>query len=77
MVIQILGSGCPNCLSLERNAVEAISRANIAATIEKVTNANTIMEMGVMFTPALAIDGDVKSTGRILSADEIIQIIKA
>ena len=75
MTIQILGGGCPNCKQLEKNARRAIERLNIDATIEKITDSEAIMEMGVMMTPALAIDGEVKSTGRILSPDEVIELL--
>ena len=77
MKIQILGSGCPNCKRLETNAVEAVKASGIEAEIEKVTEIEQIIELGVMSTPALAIDGVVKSVGRILTKDQIIQLVKA
>ncbi len=76
MKVQILGSGCPNCKRLEENAAEALKAAGITAEIEKVTDIEKILEMGVMMTPALAVDGVVKSTGRVLNKDQIIQILK-
>ncbi len=71
MKIQILGSGCTKCKTLEANAREAVASAGIDAVIEKVTNIDEIMEMGVMMTPALVIDGEVKSVGKVLSVAQI------
>ncbi len=76
MVIQILGTGCPKCKTLEANAVKAVEEGNIAATIVKVTDLDEIMDMGVMMTPALAIDGDVKSMGKVLNKDQVLSLIK-
>ncbi|MFP4384600.1 MAG: thioredoxin family protein [Spirochaetia bacterium] len=76
MKIQILGAGCPKCQALERNAREAAQNSGINAEFEKVTDPDAILDMGVMMTPALAIDGDVKSTGRLLSANEIGEFLK-
>ncbi len=75
MIIQILGSGCPKCKALEANAKEAIAEGNIDATVEKITQMDEIMDMGVMMTPALAIDGVVKSVGKLLSKDQILKLI--
>jgi small redox-active disulfide protein 2 len=77
MKIQILGSGCPKCKALEANARAAVEEISLAAEIEKVTDIDDIMEMGVMMTPALAIDGEVKSSGKLLSKEKIIEILKA
>jgi small redox-active disulfide protein 2 len=76
MKIQVLGSGCPNCKRLEANALEAVRESGIQADVEKVTDLDQIMDMGVMMTPALAIDGEVKSTGKVLTRDQIVEIIK-
>lgn len=76
MTIQILGTGCAKCQALERNAREAVTRTGIAAEVIKVSDLNVIMEMGVMVTPALAIDGTVKKAGKLLSIEEIAAIIK-
>jgi len=77
MKIQILGTGCPKCKTLEANARQAIEAMALVAEIEKVTNIDAIMEMGVMMTPAIAIDGDVKSAGKVLTKDQIIEMLKA
>jgi small redox-active disulfide protein 2 len=76
MKIQILGTGCPKCQTLERNAREAAAKAGIAAEIVKVSDIDEIMNMGVMVTPALAVDGVVKKAGKVLTPDEIIGFIK-
>lgn len=75
MTIQILGSGCPKCKQLEANAREAIAKAGIAAEVEKVSDIDKIMEMGVMVTPALAVDGEVKSVGKLLTVEQILPIL--
>ncbi len=76
MKIQILGSGCPKCKALEANARKAVEELSLTAEIEKVTDTDEIMEMGVMMTPALAIDGEVKSVGKILSPDQVGEYLK-
>lgn len=76
MKVQILGPGCPNCKLLEQRAREAIAESGISAEIEKITDIDAIMEMGVMMTPALAIDGEVKRAGKVLAKSQIIEILK-
>jgi small redox-active disulfide protein 2 len=76
MKIQILGTGCPKCRQLEANAREALRGASLEASVEKVTDLDEIMNMGVMMTPALAIDGVVKSAGKVLNKDEIVRILQ-
>lgn len=71
MRIQILGTGCPKCKTLMANAEAAVKTAGIEATVEKVDQIADIMKMGVMITPALAVDGVVKSAGKVLSPEEI------
>jgi small redox-active disulfide protein 2 len=71
MTIQILGSGCPKCRLLEEHAREAVAELGIQAEFQKVQKIDEIMAMGVMMTPALAVDGQVKSTGRVLTKDQI------
>ncbi|MBU1356052.1 MAG: TM0996/MTH895 family glutaredoxin-like protein [Candidatus Edwardsbacteria bacterium] len=75
MKIQILGSGCPKCKTLNANAEKAVQELGIAAEIVKVTDIKEIMAFGVMLTPALAIDGVVKSTGHLLSPEQIKKLI--
>ena len=69
--IQILGTGCPKCKKLAENAEAAAKDLGVEFEIEKVTEINEIMKFGVMMTPALAIDGQVKAVGKVLSPDEI------
>jgi small redox-active disulfide protein 2 len=71
MKIQILGTGCPKCKKLAENAEAAAKELNIICEIEKITKINDIMSFGVMMTPALAIDGDVKVVGKVLTVEEI------
>jgi small redox-active disulfide protein 2 len=72
MKVQILGSGCAKCKTLEQHAREAVAELGIEAEVVKVSDIEAIMEMGVMSTPALAIDGVVKSVGRVLSKDQVL-----
>ena len=69
--IQILGTGCPKCNKLAENAKEAAESLGIEHQIDKVTKINEIMSFGVMVTPALVIDGQVKSAGKVPGVDEI------
>ncbi len=71
MKIQILGTGCPKCHKLAENADEAARSAGVAYELVKVTDVNEIMKFGVMITPALAIDGEVKVAGKVPSPEEI------
>ncbi len=71
MKIQILGTGCTKCRQLEANVREAVAQKGSSAEIEKVSDIDQIMEMGVMMTPALVIDGEVTSVGKVLSPDQI------
>ena len=73
--IQILGTGCPKCKKLAENAAAAIEETGAECEIEKVTQINDIMKFGVMMTPALAIDGRVKSSGKVLSTEEIKKML--
>ncbi len=75
MKIEILGTGCPKCKKLFENAQEAVKNLGISADVVKVEDIQLIMNAGVMFTPALAVDGEVKSAGKVLSVDEIKKII--
>lgn len=69
--IQILGTGCPKCKTLAAVADQAAKDLGIEYTLEKVTNINDISAFGVMFTPALVVDGEVKLAGRVPTADEV------
>lgn len=71
MKIQILGVGCPKCKQLEENVKKALEETGKKAEIEKITDINKIIEFGIMATPALAIDGKVKTSGKITTVEEI------
>jgi len=75
MKIEILGIGCPKCKQLTANAEAALKELDICADIAKVTDIGKITEYGVMMTPALAIDGTVVSTGKVLSKDNIKKLL--
>jgi small redox-active disulfide protein 2 len=77
MKIEILGSGCKNCNALESATQRALQQLGIDEAITKVTDYGQIASYGVMSTPALAIDGEVKTTGRVPSVDEIADLITA
>lgn len=71
MNIKILGPGCKNCKKLEANTREALSELGIEATIEKVENMEEIMAYGIMSTPALVVDEQVKFSGKTPSVKEL------
>ncbi|UCE49090.1 MAG: TM0996/MTH895 family glutaredoxin-like protein [Phycisphaerales bacterium] len=74
--IQVLGPGCPKCRQLAENAQAAIDRQELDFEVEKVTDINEIMKFGVMITPALVVDGQVKAVGKVPSPDEIKQMLE-
>ena len=69
--LQILGTGCPKCKMLAELTETAANDMGIEYEIEKVTDINEMMKFGVMMTPALAVDGQVKVVGKVPSPDEI------
>lgn len=74
-IIQILGTGCPKCKTLTANVEEAVRQLGIEASIEKVEKIPDILKFGIMTTPGLVIDGNVKSAGRLVSVDEIKKLL--
>lgn len=74
--IQILGTGCAKCKKLAEAAETAAQSTGCEYTIEKVTQISEIMKFGVMITPALVVDGTVKSTGRVPSVQEMQALLK-
>jgi small redox-active disulfide protein 2 len=74
--IQILGPGCSKCIKLVQNTEQAAKKLGLDFEIEKVTDIKEIMNFGVMMTPALVVDGKVKSVGKILTPAEIEAFIK-
>ena len=75
-MVQVLGPGCSKCAKLKENVETAVQQAGIKATVEKVTDINQMMSFGVMVTPALVIDGEVKSSGKVLSPEDIKQLLE-
>lgn len=75
MKIEILGVGCPKCKQLTANVEAAVKGLNIQAEISKVTDIGKITEYGVMMTPALAVDGKIVSSGKVLNRDEIKKLL--
>ncbi|MEW6382025.1 MAG: thioredoxin family protein [bacterium] len=73
--IQILGTGCPKCRKLAESAQEAAKALGLEFELEKVTDITAIMGFGVMMTPALAVDGQVKVTGRVPSVAELKKML--
>jgi small redox-active disulfide protein 2 len=74
--IQILGTGCPKCKQLAQCAEQAAKELGLEYELEKVTEINDIMKFGVMMTPALAIDGQVKSVGKVLGLVEMKKFLQ-
>lgn len=71
MKIQVLGTGCAKCKQLAANAEKAIAELGVQATVEKVEDLREIMKFGVMTTPALIVDGKVRSAGKVLSSQDV------
>ena len=76
MKIQILGTGCPKCKKTAESVQKAAEISGVDAEIVKVESIRDIMSYGVMMTPALAIDGNVKIAGKIPSPDQIVKWLK-
>jgi small redox-active disulfide protein 2 len=75
MKIEVLGTGCAKCKTLEENVKKAIAAKGIFAQVEKVEDIVKIMDYGVMNTPGLVINGEVKSTGKLLTVQEIQDLL--
>ena len=75
MKIEILGTGCPKCQALVANVEAAVRNLGIEAEVTKVEDIMEITSRGVMFTPALAIDGEIKASGKVLSPEQIRDLI--
>jgi small redox-active disulfide protein 2 len=75
MKVQILGTGCLKCRTLAANAEAAVAELGLKAEVEKVENIHDIAAMGVALTPALVVDGHVKTTGRLLSVSQIARLL--
>ena len=75
MKIEILGTGCPNCAKMTKNAQDAVAKSGKFAQVEKVEDINKILSYNVISMPALVIDSKVKSSGKVLSVEEILSFI--
>lgn len=75
MKIEILGTGCAKCEALLENTKQAVAQKGSFAQIEKVEDLVKIMEYGVMSTPGFVVNGEVKSTGKLLNVEEIKELI--
>ncbi len=73
MIVKVLGTGCLKCNALEQKVNYLAQKHNIAIQMEKVTDLDDITSYGVMMTPSLIINGDVKSSGKIPSDDQIVK----
>lgn len=73
--IKILGSGCAKCVKLAENAETAAKELGLDYSVEKVTDQNAIIDAGVLMTPALMVEGEIRSSGKILSAEQIKQVL--
>jgi small redox-active disulfide protein 2 len=73
--IEILGTGCPKCKALDAATREAVAQLGMDAEVCKVERIEQIVERGVMVTPALSVDGVVKSSGRVLSVEDIKKLL--
>ena len=76
MIIKVLGTGCKNCLVLEKNIREVVEKINSPAEIIKISSIDEIVDYGVMMIPALVIDDEVVSVGKVLPIEKIIELIK-
>jgi small redox-active disulfide protein 2 len=70
-ILQVLGTGCPKCRALAENTEAAAKALGIEYTLEKVTDIKEIMKLGVMMTPALVVDGQVKVVGKAPDVEAI------
>ncbi|WP_028587489.1 thioredoxin family protein [Desulfocurvus vexinensis] len=74
--IKVLGPGCPKCEQLKKNAEQAVALAGVPCNVEKITDMLRISEYGIMLTPALVVDGEVKAVGKVLAPEEIAKFLK-
>ena len=76
MEIKVLGPGCPKCQQTEKIVREAVAEAGVDAQVEKITDIMKIMTFGVISTPAVVVDGQVKSSGKVPKKEEVKNWIK-
>jgi len=76
MDIKVLGPGCPKCQQTEKIVKEAVAESGVAVSVEKVTDVMEIAGYGVFGTPAVVVDGEVKSVGKIPKKEEVLGWIR-
>ncbi|MCA1807007.1 MAG: thioredoxin family protein [Actinobacteria bacterium] len=76
MKVQVVGPGCPKCGKLEENTKAAVAEVDPSIEVEKVTNIDEMMELGILASPGLVINGDVQSFGRVLSTDQVESFLR-
>jgi len=76
MKVQILGPGCAKCTKLMDTAAAAAKELGIACEFEKISDVNQIMAFGVMMTPALVVNGEVKSVGKVPSLEDVKKMLQ-
>jgi small redox-active disulfide protein 2 len=76
MKIKVLGPGCPKCEQTAKVVQEAVAAAGVEAEVEKVKDFQEIAKHGVMVTPAVVVDGEVKITGKVPSPQEVLSWLK-
>jgi small redox-active disulfide protein 2 len=76
MRIQVLGTGCTRCKQLTANAEKAVAELGLGVAVEKVEDVREIMRFGVMTTPALAVDGKVRSAGKVLGPEDVKALLR-
>ncbi|HZM34997.1 MAG TPA: thioredoxin family protein [Burkholderiales bacterium] len=75
MKIEILGSGCAKCRETERRVQQALAQSGKVADVEHLYDMKAIAQRGVMFTPAVAVDGQVRITGKVPAVEDIIKLL--
>ncbi|TWT74589.1 hypothetical protein Pla123a_34130 [Posidoniimonas polymericola] len=74
-IVQVLGTGCKKCVSLKENVETALKEMGVEADVQKIEDINQIIHFGVMSTPALAVDGEVKIVGKVATPAEIKAVL--
>jgi small redox-active disulfide protein 2 len=77
MKIQVLGTGCAKCKQLTASAEKAVAELGLGVAVEKVEEIREIMKFKVMSTPALVVDGQVRSTGKVLSSEDVKAFLRS
>ena len=76
MKIEVLGTGCMKCNKLYEAAKEAVAEAGVQAEVVHVPDLAELMKRGVLVTPALAVDGQIKSAGKVLKSGEVAKLLR-